>query len=75
MKNKFLFCVFAAVLCIVVHSARADDDGPKKLPRFATLGMWLAQVPLARVHADLGAFASFLLERGHSADSGVGGLS
>jgi D-glycero-D-manno-heptose 1,7-bisphosphate phosphatase len=35
----------------------------------------LAQVPGARVHADLAAFADFLLERDHVADSGVGRLS
>lgn len=34
----------------------------------------LAQVPRARVHADLGAFADFLLKRDDSADSTAGGL-
>jgi D-glycero-D-manno-heptose 1,7-bisphosphate phosphatase len=35
----------------------------------------LAQVPGARVHADLGAFADFLLARDHNADSVVGQLA
>ena len=35
----------------------------------------VAQVPGARVHADLDAFADFLLTRDHNADSGVGSLS
>ncbi|MDQ2780279.1 MAG: D-glycero-beta-D-manno-heptose 1,7-bisphosphate 7-phosphatase [Pseudomonadota bacterium] len=34
------------------------------------IGSMLAQVPAARVHADLGAFADFLLRRDHVADSG-----
>jgi D-glycero-D-manno-heptose 1,7-bisphosphate phosphatase len=34
----------------------------------------LAQVPFARVHADLGAFAEFLLARDHIPDSASGGL-
>jgi len=35
----------------------------------------LAQVPSAQVHDDLGAFADFLLQRDHVADSASGGLS
>jgi D-glycero-D-manno-heptose 1,7-bisphosphate phosphatase len=35
----------------------------------------LAQVPTAHLHADLAAFADFLLERDHVVDSGTGGLS
>jgi D-glycero-D-manno-heptose 1,7-bisphosphate phosphatase len=35
----------------------------------------LAQVPSTRVHADLGAFADFLLARDHNFDSSVGSLS
>jgi D-glycero-D-manno-heptose 1,7-bisphosphate phosphatase len=35
----------------------------------------LQQVPGARVHADLGAFAEFLLRRDHVADSASGRLS
>lgn len=35
----------------------------------------LAQVPEAQVHADLNAFADFLLQRDHIADSSSGGLS
>lgn len=35
----------------------------------------LAQVPATRVHADLGAFADFLLQRDHITDSSVGALS
>ncbi|MEO5732741.1 MAG: D-glycero-beta-D-manno-heptose 1,7-bisphosphate 7-phosphatase [Rubrivivax sp.] len=36
----------------------------------AQVGHMLAQVPTARVHADLGAFADFLLQRDHVVDSG-----
>ena len=35
----------------------------------------LSQVPRARVHADLAAFADFLLTRDHAPDSASGGLS
>lgn len=35
----------------------------------------LAQVPTAQVHASLSAFADFLLQRDHTEDSAVGGLS
>jgi D-glycero-D-manno-heptose 1,7-bisphosphate phosphatase len=35
----------------------------------------LVQVPGARAHADLGAFAEFLLQRDHVLDSGSGGLA
>ena len=35
----------------------------------------LAQVPLARVHASLDAFADFLLARDNIADSSTGGLA
>jgi D-glycero-D-manno-heptose 1,7-bisphosphate phosphatase len=40
----------------------------------APLADMLAQVPTARVHESLGAFADFLLARDHHADSIVGGL-
>jgi D-glycero-D-manno-heptose 1,7-bisphosphate phosphatase len=36
---------------------------------------WMAQVPGTLVHADLNAFADFLLSRGHVPDSGAGGLA
>ena len=35
----------------------------------------LAQVPAARAHASLSAFADFLLQRDHHPDSSIGGLS
>lgn len=38
------------------------------------LQQMLAQVPATQVHADLGAFADFLLARDHVADSHAGGL-
>jgi D-glycero-D-manno-heptose 1,7-bisphosphate phosphatase len=39
------------------------------------LQQMLAQVPQARVHASLGAFADFLLARDHTSDSTSGGLT
>ena len=53
----------------LVLSGRAeglDDDQVRAL---------LEQVPGARVHADLGAFAEFMLERDHVYDSESGGLA
>ena len=41
----------------------------------ATLAHWMAQVPATRVHADLPAFAEWLLRRNEVADSGPGELS
>lgn len=35
----------------------------------------MAQVPATRVHADLAAFADFVLRRDHAADSVIGGLN
>ena len=52
----------------LVLSGRAAKAGDEQLQHM------LAHVPGARVHADLGAFADFLLTRDHRADSGVGGL-
>ena len=48
------------------RAAQLDDDQLKEI---------LRQVPDARVHADLAAFAEFLLERDHVADSHVGSLA
>lgn len=39
------------------------------------LAAWLEQVPEAVVHADLSAFAEFMLERGHVRDSQSGALA
>jgi D-glycero-D-manno-heptose 1,7-bisphosphate phosphatase len=48
------------------RAAQLDDE---------QLQAMLRQVPAARVHADLGAFAEFLLKRDHVADSNIGRLS
>ena len=40
----------------------------------ATLAQHVAQVPAARVHRDLAAFAEWLLHKDHVADSGAGAL-
>ncbi len=53
----------------LVLSGRAAAAGDEQLKQM------LAQVPGARVHAHLDAFADFLLTRDHSADSGVGSLA
>ncbi len=53
----------------LVLSGRATGIGDEQLHQM------LEQVPGARVHADLGAFADFLLTRDHVADSGAGGLA
>jgi D-glycero-D-manno-heptose 1,7-bisphosphate phosphatase len=47
------------------RAAALDDDALRQM---------LALVPHARVHADLGAFAEFVLERAHVVDSETGGL-
>jgi D-glycero-D-manno-heptose 1,7-bisphosphate phosphatase len=52
----------------LVLSGRAAGMGD------AQLADMLAQVPSARVHESLGAFADFLLARDHNADSTSGGL-
>ncbi len=48
------------------RAAALDDD---------TLRQMLAQVPGARAHADLAAFAEFMLERAHVVDSESGGFA
>ena len=48
------------------RAATLDDDALREI---------LVQVPGARVHADLGAFAEFMLERAHVIDSESGGFS
>jgi D-glycero-D-manno-heptose 1,7-bisphosphate phosphatase len=53
----------------LVLSGRATGIGDEQLHHM------LAQVPGARVHADLTAFVEFLLARDHVVDSGPGGLS
>ncbi len=53
----------------LVLSGRAAAIGDAQLHEM------LEQVPGARVHADLGAFADFLLTRDHVVDSGAGGLT
>jgi D-glycero-D-manno-heptose 1,7-bisphosphate phosphatase len=53
----------------LVQSGRARDLDDTQLLAL------LAQSGGARVHASLGAFADFLLERDQSADSAVGGLN
>jgi D-glycero-D-manno-heptose 1,7-bisphosphate phosphatase len=52
----------------LVLSGRAAAAGDDQLQ------LMLAQVPTARVHTDLAAFVEFVLQRDHSADSGVGSL-
>ena len=52
----------------LVLSGRAKAAGD------AQVRQMLEQVPAARVHGDLGAFADFLLTRDQAADSGVGSL-
>jgi D-glycero-D-manno-heptose 1,7-bisphosphate phosphatase len=53
----------------LVLTGRASGIGDDELKNM------LDQVPDARVHEDLGAFAEFLLARDNVADSGAGGLS
>jgi D-glycero-D-manno-heptose 1,7-bisphosphate phosphatase len=53
----------------LVLTGRAADLGDDALAHM------LQQVPAARVHADLSAFADFLLQRDHQSDSAVGGLA
>jgi D-glycero-D-manno-heptose 1,7-bisphosphate phosphatase len=53
----------------LVLSGRAAGLGPEQVQAL------LAQVPAARAHASLGAFADFLLQRDNHADSAVGSLS
>jgi D-glycero-D-manno-heptose 1,7-bisphosphate phosphatase len=53
----------------LVLTGRAAGIGDEQLRHL------LGQIPSARVHADLAAFADFLLERDHIADSSVGRLS
>ncbi len=53
----------------LVLSGRATMAGDEQLQNM------LAHVPGARVHADLGGFADFLLTRDHRPDSGVGDLA
>lgn len=53
----------------LVLSGRAASLGPEQVQAL------LGQVPTARAHASLGAFADFLLQRDNHADSAVGGLS
>ncbi len=53
----------------LVLSGRAASLGPEQVQAL------LSQVPTARAHASLGAFADFLLQRDNHADSAVGGLS
>jgi D-glycero-D-manno-heptose 1,7-bisphosphate phosphatase len=64
-----------------LQAARAAGCEPHLVlsGRAATLGddqvtQMLVQVPGARAHASLAAFADFLLERDHLADSAAGGL-
>lgn len=52
----------------LVLSGRAKAIGDEQLAQM------LGQVPGARVHASLAAFAEFLLEREHASDSQLGGL-
>jgi hypothetical protein len=52
-----------------VLSGRARGVGDEQIHHM------LAQVPTARAHADLAAFADFLLQRDHVPDSGPGGLA
>jgi len=52
----------------LVQSGRAADIDDEQVRSM------LSQVPGARAHADLAAFASFLLERDHIVDSRPGGL-
>jgi D-glycero-D-manno-heptose 1,7-bisphosphate phosphatase len=53
-------------LVMTGRAAALDDDALRQM---------LAQVPGARAHADLAAFAEFLLQRDHVIDSETGGLS
>ncbi|MDO9094919.1 MAG: D-glycero-beta-D-manno-heptose 1,7-bisphosphate 7-phosphatase [Rubrivivax sp.] len=53
----------------LVLSGRAAALGPEQVQAL------LRQVPSARAHTSLGAFADFLLQRDNHADSTVGGLS
>jgi len=53
----------------LVLSGRAAGLGPEQVQAL------LSQVPAARAHASLGAFADFLLQRDNHADSAVGSLS
>lgn len=53
----------------LVLSGRASSLGPEQVQAL------LGQVPGARAHASLSAFADFLLQRDNHADSTVGGLS
>ena len=53
----------------LVQSGRAAKLGDEQLQAM------LQQVPGARVHADLGAFAEFLLKRDHIDDTGGGSLN
>lgn len=53
----------------LVLSGRAEGMDDEQLRAM------LEQVPGARVHADLGAFAEFMLERDHVVDSESGGLA
>ncbi|CAD5374083.1 D,D-heptose 1,7-bisphosphate phosphatase [Rubrivivax sp. A210] len=53
----------------LVLSGRAAAAGDEQVRQM------LAQVPVARSHADLGAFVDFLLARDDTADSGPGSLS
>ena len=53
----------------LVLSGRAAKLGAEQVQAL------LAQVPTARAHASLGAFADFLLQRDNHADSTAGGLS
>jgi D-glycero-D-manno-heptose 1,7-bisphosphate phosphatase len=53
-------------LVLTGRAAQLDDDQLQQL---------LAQAPGAQVHADLAAFADFLLERDHVVDSESGGLA
>ncbi|MDP3083990.1 MAG: D-glycero-beta-D-manno-heptose 1,7-bisphosphate 7-phosphatase [Rubrivivax sp.] len=53
----------------LVLSGRAAALGDEQLQQL------MAQVPATRVHADLAAFADFVLRRDHAADSVIGGLN
>jgi len=53
----------------LVLSGRAASLGPEQVRAL------LAQVPSARAHDSLGAFADFLMQRDNHADSAVGSLS
>ena len=53
-------------LVLTGRAAQLDDDQLQQL---------IAQAPGAQVHADLAAFADFLLERDHVVDSESGGLA